>query len=277
MLSIYNILSFLFNCGILAAGLMAISKIPFFSTKMNPKKEKGKTFLKNGLILKFGSAAVSGLFVIFLNNFGFYFGPINLVFSATSLVGWVGIALIVIGAVYLYQGAQTQSAEDQPAEEEKKEEVKKPLFKPNEEISQRAQFPYAKFRKEYEEGVNVLDEEAEAKLFAKAVELQLLKTPASAVFCDMEEMSVLPVGEGAYSVSGYVDSQNSYGAMLRSQFTLLVLKDENGTWKNADRFVSTAQSVNNSIISSTIIWWILGIIGTIITLAVSYAFTSMMF
>lgn len=150
-------------------------------------------------------------------------------------------------------------------------------FTANEDISQKSQYAYAKFRSEYDQGVTIVDEIAEAKMFAKAVELQLLKTPASAVFCSMEEMNVIQIGGNIYSVSGYVDSQNSYGAMLRNQFNLTVFKDENGIWKNADRFISTAQSVNNSIISSTILWWVLGIIGTIITLAVSYAFASSMF
>lgn len=156
-------------------------------------------------------------------------------------------------------------------------ETKQSTFTANEDISQKAQYAYAKFRNEYDQGATIVDEIAEAKMFAKAVELQLLKTPASAVFCSMEEMNVIQIGGNVYSVSGYVDSQNSYGAMLRSQFSLTVFKDKNGMWKNADKFISTAQSVNNSVVSSTILWWVLGIIGTIIILAVSYAFAFSMF
>lgn len=269
-LMISKIINLIINCLLLVAGLIAIKKIPFFTTKLNQKKTKGKRFVKLGWILHFVSKCISVLIVIFI-----YIGMSiysSILFTILNVIGFIGIACLIFGAILMYQGSKLEVIDD-----ETKEKPQKTAFTANEVMSQKAQYAYANFRNEYEQGATAIDEVAEAKMFAKAVQLQLLKTPASAVFCSMEEMSVLPIGEGAYSVSGYVDSQNSYGAMLRNQFNLTVFKDENGIWKNANRFVSTAASVNSSIISHTILWWVLGIIGTIITLAISFAFTSSMF
>ena len=108
----------------------------------------------------------------------------------------------------------------------------------------------------------------EAKLFAQAIELQLLKAPATAQFCSLEEMTVTSSGD-VYIVGGYVDSQNSYGAVVRTPFKITVFK-ENGVWKNADKFVNTSAVIEGKIISHTIVWWILGIIGSIITFLVYY-------
>ena len=53
-----------------------------------------------------------------------------------------------------------------------------------------------------------------------------LKSPASAQF-PQELISIVGDDERGYQVSGFVDSQNSYGAMLRNDFTATV-KIENG-------------------------------------------------
>lgn len=113
----------------------------------------------------------------------------------------------------------------------------------------------------------------EAKLFAQSIELQLLKSPASAKFCSLEDMSVT-MSNNVYTVRGYVDSQNSYCAMIRTPFVLQVFKDETG-WKSADKFESTEASINKQIntqaASNILIYWILGIIGAAISFAIAYA------
>jgi len=123
------------------------------------------------------------------------------------------------------------------------------------------------FKKRLSEYTQPLDERSQAALFAQCVELQVLKAPASAVFPSFDEM-VVNGRDGHYSVSGFVDSQNSYGATIRSNYTYNVEKTETG-WKCTDNFVSTEKtisaSVNSSVISGTVISWILGIAGTIIT------------
>ena len=134
-------------------------------------------------------------------------------------------------------------------------------FQINEEMSQKAQYTYSKLLASMQESSLVVDEVTEAKLFAQAVETQLLKSPASAVFADLPEVTTVPLGDGGYLVSGHVDSQNSYGALIRSTYTITVVK-QNGEWKNADRFISAEASVRSKVISSTIVYWILGLIGT---------------
>lgn len=126
-----------------------------------------------------------------------------------------------------------------------------------------AELQFKKRLNEYGE----LDERSQAALFAQCVELQVLKAPATAIFPSFDEM-VVNGSDGHYSVSGFVDSQNSYGAIIRSNYTYNVEKTETG-WKCSDNFVSTeasiSASVNASMISGTVISWVLGIIGTAIT------------
>lgn len=43
-----------------------------------------------------------------------------------------------------------------------------------------------------------------------------LKAPSTAEFSPIEETSIKKMNENTWRVTGYVDSQNSYGAMLRS-------------------------------------------------------------
>lgn len=138
--------------------------------------------------------------------------------------------------------------------------------------SELAWIQFTKKKEQYE----TLTERDEAALFAQCVELQVLKAPSSAVFPSFEEM-IVNGSNGHYNVSGFVDSQNSYGATIRSQYTYNVEKDNNGKWKCTNQFVDTATSINKQMMSNSIIWWVLGIIGTIITLAFSYAQISNLF
>lgn len=164
------------------------------------------------------------------------------------------VMLIVMALVFLFIFRKRKKA--QP----KKEADAK--YKANEEISQKAQYMYNKEVAEYRNTATVLDEETEAKLFAKAVEIQMLKSPATAQFCDLEEMTITK-DNGAYIISGYVDSQNSYGAMIRTPYKLTVFK-ENGTWKNANKFISSSVKIGSSVVGLTILYTIIGIIITAI-------------
>ncbi len=59
---------------------------------------------------------------------------------------------------------------------------------------------------------------------------KVLKSPYSAVFCPAEELRVESIGSNRYKAYGYVDSQNSYGAMLREKFEYSVSELDNGSY-----------------------------------------------
>lgn len=131
-------------------------------------------------------------------------------------------------------------------------------------ISEFAWQQFMQSKASYDASGIVLSERDEAALFAQCIELQVLKAPASAQFPPLQQMMVNGSG-GQYTVSGYVDSQNSYGAMIRTQYTYHIYRDMYGRWVCTDKFVDTQTSVNASILGNTIIWWILGLAGTLIT------------
>lgn len=113
-----------------------------------------------------------------------------------------------------------------------------------------------------ENATEEIDEETEAKLYAKAVETMLLKSPSTAKFCTLEEMTVINNNE-IYQVSGYVDSQNSYGAMIRTPFTFTI-KKENGTWKFVDNILSPSATFIVNFLSISFVCVFFGILMTLI-------------
>lgn len=67
--------------------------------------------------------------------------------------------------------------------------------------------------------------EAIYKLYCDEVK-KALKAPRTAVFCDIDEIQIIE-NYGIYVVNGWVDSQNTYGAMIRTNIKIEVA-NENG-------------------------------------------------
>lgn len=58
--------------------------------------------------------------------------------------------------------------------------------------------------------------DAEAWSCAQNIVEGYLKAPSTAKFCSFVDAKVTHLGNGEYKVTGWVDSQNSFGAMIRS-------------------------------------------------------------
>ncbi len=71
-----------------------------------------------------------------------------------------------------------------------------------------------------------------------------LKSPASAQFAE-DKWTITGNDQAGYTVSGYVDSQNSYGAMIRNDFSAVV-KPENGVPRVLFANVGTQTNAQNS-------------------------------
>jgi len=65
---------------------------------------------------------------------------------------------------------------------------------------------------------------AEAKVVAEGQVETLLKAPSTAKFSGWGDTEMTPVGNG-FKVSGYVDSQNGFGAMIRSTYSVKIFVD----------------------------------------------------
>jgi len=77
--------------------------------------------------------------------------------------------------------------------------------------------------------VNMTDEDQDelSKAILGAIRPSL-KAPMTAVLCNREDMTIIQNGS-EYIVEGYVNSQNSYGAMIATDFTAKLVK-QNGQW-----------------------------------------------
>ena len=70
-----------------------------------------------------------------------------------------------------------------------------------------------------------LSDEQEAILFSQAFERHFMKNPSAAEFGDFEDFEVQKT-DNSYIIKGYCDSTNSYGAKMRSNYTLEVCKKD---------------------------------------------------
>ena len=62
-------------------------------------------------------------------------------------------------------------------------------------------------------------DDALAYAMAQVFVSRQLKAPATADYAPMSQATIIDLGDGLYSVTAWVDSENSYGARLRATFT----------------------------------------------------------
>lgn len=71
---------------------------------------------------------------------------------------------------------------------------------------------------------------------AKLIVEDYLKAPSTAKFCKQSDATVTHLGNGEYMVTGWVDAENSYGAMIRSDFVVTYTATEKG-FKNGNAII----------------------------------------
>ena len=95
--------------------------------------------------------------------------------------------------------------------------------------------------------VNDMGDKIDLHIQAQQFVLQTLKAPSTAKFPALP-YEVIDLGDGFYKVSSYVDSQNSFGAMLRSDWSVkmvIVL----GHW-NLDKMIFNGKIVYDATSSN---------------------------
>lgn len=109
------------------------------------------------------------------------------------------------------------------------------------------------------------------ELFCSEV-LPTLKAPATAQFCKEEEIIIKEDMTGVYFVTGWVDSQNSYGAMIRTYINKFKIINENGIYiPKSNASVMASSKLAKQMTG----YWIYGIISTIILFIIFYAIFGM--
>ena len=83
------------------------------------------------------------------------------------------------------------------------------------------------------------DEQAGAKSVCREFVKDRLKSPASAKFPDESEAMATELLSVGWRVRGYVDSQNSFGAMLRSDYTCDVKLAADKKWHTSGVTITT--------------------------------------
>lgn len=101
-------------------------------------------------------------------------------------------------------------------------------------------------------------------LYVKDCE-KVLKAPATARFCNKEDL-VITKHNGVYTVSGWVDSQNSYGAFVRTKLSIKIVCEDGLLIIKSHASKSAAKSFLGNMAAR----YIIAIIFTLITFAIFY-------
>lgn len=81
---------------------------------------------------------------------------------------------------------------------------------------------------------NSLGSKIEAYNASQHFVTETLKSPGTTNYPGYPDSSVERIGNNTYSVSAYVDSQNSFGALIRGNWTAIVVEGDNDTWTCKD-------------------------------------------
>lgn len=98
---------------------------------------------------------------------------------------------------------------------------------------------------------------------------KVLKAPATARFCNKEDL-VITKQNGVYTVSGWVDSQNSYGAFIRTKLSIKIVCEDGLLIIKSHASKSAAKSFLGNMAAQ----YIFAIIITIISFALIYLLIS---
>lgn len=94
---------------------------------------------------------------------------------------------------------------------------------------------------------------------------KVLKAPRTARFCNKEDLAITKQN-GVYTVSGWVDSQNSYGAFVRTKLSIKIVCEDGLLIIKSHASKSAAKSFLGNMAAR----YIIAIIFTLITFAIFY-------
>ena len=77
---------------------------------------------------------------------------------------------------------------------------------------------------------DMLPDPISAWVMAKEFVKPKLKAPSTAKFPQYNPKKIHHIGEGRYKIASYVDSQNSFGATLRTSFSCVIRYEGNDKW-----------------------------------------------
>lgn len=193
--------------------------------------------------------------ILFITGFSLWIIPQSTLYdeNAVTILSIVGIIMVLASVVLFVLSGLQISKDTKQAEKERQTAV-------TDAMSTQAQAEYNKKLAAYSQGGAYADERIQAKLFAQAVETLTLKAPSTAAFSDLDETTIAE-DNGTYTVTGWVDAQNSYGALIRTPFSIVVLKKD-GAWQTGSVFESTETAIKKKFANKFIMYLILAAIGT---------------
>lgn len=84
-----------------------------------------------------------------------------------------------------------------------------------------------------------LPSNTEAYIMGQTFVKQMLVSPASAEFPYSDEAQVVKYGDSVYAIKSFVDSQNGFGAMLRSDYIIKIKYMGNDRWRLLEKALET--------------------------------------